>query len=69
MSAIVLKFPPPPIRVQRERDDEAWLVLTPSGHGWLHGGFHAAMLDAEEVATGFGLTVRSSAYGGTHGLR
>jgi hypothetical protein len=60
MSAIVLKFPPPPIRVQRERDGDAWLVLTPRGHGWLHGDFRAAMLDAQEVARGFGLTVRSS---------
>ena len=58
MSAIILKFPPPPIRIQRERDD---VGLAPNGHGWLHGDFHAAMLDAEEVAGGFGVTVRSSA--------
>ena len=61
MSAIILKFPPPPIRIQRERDDVGWYVLAPNGHGWLHGDFPAAMLDAEEVASGFGLTVRSSA--------
>jgi hypothetical protein len=60
-SAIILKFPPPPIRLQRERDDEAWCVVTPSGHGWLHGDFHAAMADAREIADGFGLPVRSSA--------
>ena len=60
MSAIILNFPPPPIRIQRERDGEAWLVLTPRGHAWAHGDFHAAMLDAEEIAGGFGLTVRST---------
>lgn len=62
MSAIVLKFPPPPIRVQHERDGEGWCVVTPKGHAWLHGDFCAAMVDAEEVAAGFGLTVRSSAW-------
>ena len=62
MSAEILKFPPPPIRIQHERGGEAWCVVTPKGHAWLHGDFHAAMLDAEEVATGFGLAVRSSAW-------
>ena len=64
MSAIILKFPPPPIRIQRERDGEAWLVLAPNGHGWLHGGHDAAVLDAREIAEGFGVSVRSSAHGG-----
>jgi hypothetical protein len=66
----ILNFPTPPIRVQRERGSEGWLVLTPAGHGWLHGSHRDAMLDAGEIADGFGLTVRSSAHGGTqHGQR
>lgn len=65
MSAIILKkFPPPPVRVQRERDGEAWLVLAPNGHGWLHGGHDAAVLDAREIARGFGVGVGSSAWRG-----
>lgn len=64
MTAIILKFPPPPIRIQRERDGDAWVVLTPSGHGWLHGDFYAATADAREIASGFGVGVGSSAWGG-----
>jgi hypothetical protein len=27
----------PGVRVEREHDGEGWLVLTPNGHGWMHG--------------------------------
>jgi hypothetical protein len=60
MAATILDFPIRSIRVQHERGGEAWCVVTPKGHAWLHGDFHAAMLDAQEVASGFGVTVRSS---------
>jgi hypothetical protein len=61
MSAIVIPFPRPmAIRVQQEPEG-GWLVTTHRGHGWLHGNFGAAMLDAQEVANGFDLTIRSTA--------
>jgi hypothetical protein len=48
------------VRVQREADGPAWLVLT-HDHGWLHGSFDAAISDARQLAEHFGVSVRSSA--------
>jgi hypothetical protein len=48
------------VRVERERDGEAWLTLF-EACGWLHGDFDAAIRDAHEMALGFGVNVVSSA--------
>jgi hypothetical protein len=63
MSAVILQFPsrgPFDIRVEREIDGDAWLVIARS-HGWLHGDFVAALRDARDVAAGWGVVVNSSA--------
>jgi hypothetical protein len=50
-----------PFVVTVKRDGPAWLVVTCRGHGWLHGGFDEAFLDAVTIAAGFGgFTVVSS---------
>jgi hypothetical protein len=59
----VLQFPSSralAVCVERERDGLTWLVITPRGHGWLHGSFKAALDDARAVAAGFGVSVISS---------
>ena len=64
MSNIIVPFPnrgPFVVRIERERDGEGWLVLARS-HGWLHGDFYAATVDAREIASGFGVSVGSSAW-------
>jgi hypothetical protein len=61
-SATILRFPSSrtrTIRVEPEFGGFGWMVLAPNGHGWLHGDRDAALLDAHEVASGFGVTVRS----------
>jgi hypothetical protein len=32
-------------RIEREADGAGWLVLTPNGHGWLHGSRPDALRD------------------------
>ena len=60
---IILPFTRTVVRIERERDGEGWLVLTPNGHGWLHGDLNTAIADAREIAEAeFG--VGSSAGGG-----
>lgn len=65
MTAILLSFPSSralAIRVQREADSPAWLVMTDDReHGWLHGDFHAALSEAAELAAGYDVCVQSSA--------
>lgn len=60
MSAIILPFPPRgrfDIRVEREAGDVGWFVLLPDrSHGWLHGDFAAALNEARELASGFGVS-------------
>jgi hypothetical protein len=63
MSAVVLRFPSSRaygVRVERERDGDAWIVLV-DACGWLHGDFATALSDAREIGAGFGLPVVSSA--------
>jgi hypothetical protein len=48
------------VRVEREFDGEGWLALKDC-YGWLHGSFNDALLDAREIAAGFGVSVISSA--------
>ena len=67
MTAIILPFTRGPfnVRIEPERGGEGWMVVTPSRtHGWLHGDFYAATVDAREIASGFGISVGSSAWGG-----
>jgi acyl-coenzyme A thioesterase PaaI-like protein len=52
------------IRIERERDGEAWLVRTHDREfGLLHGGFNAALLDANLIADSFGVSVVVSSAG------
>jgi hypothetical protein len=60
MTATILFFPLRPIRIEREPEG-AWLVITARGHAWGHGNFADAIADAREVATGFGVSVLSTA--------
>ena len=54
--AIILRFPEF-LRVEAEIGGDGWMVLTPSReHGWLFGEFSAAMADANEIASGMGLS-------------
>ena len=58
--ATIIEFPaigPFCVRVEREREGGAWLVLCKS-NGWLHGNLQQAIADAKEVAQGFGYMVR-----------
>jgi len=55
----IIPFPPRgPFAVYVEPDNEGggWLVLC-RGHGWRHGGQNEAIVDADEIATGFGVAV------------
>jgi hypothetical protein len=65
MTAIILKFPPRgrfDVRIEREADGSGWLVLTHDREdGWSHSDFSTALVDAGEIATGFGACVVSSA--------
>jgi hypothetical protein len=63
----VISFPPRgrfrfAVRVERERGDCGWLVLTHDrAFGWLHGSFDSAQQDAAVIAAGYGVAVVSSA--------
>jgi hypothetical protein len=63
MTAIIIQFPRrDEIRIERERDGEGWMVVTPGReHGWTHSDFNSATFDAREIAAGFGVSIRSSA--------
>jgi len=65
MSATIIKFPLHrrfDVRVEAERNDLGWLVLTPDGRcGWTHATWSAALDDAREIARGHGVAVISSA--------
>jgi hypothetical protein len=64
VTAIILRFPiRESIRVVREHGGEGWLVITHRSHAWLHGDFSAALHDAREIASGFGVSVRSTSAG------
>ena len=41
--------------------DDAWLVLAPNGHGWIHGNREEAARDARWLARNFGLPIRTVA--------
>ena len=61
MTAQILRFPPRrSVCVWVRREGKAWLVLAGS-YGWLHSDFPAAILDAKDIAAGFGLAVRVAA--------
>jgi hypothetical protein len=54
----LLRFPmrgPFAVRVLPDGDG-AWLVVCRS-HGWLHGSRRDALIDASEIATGFGVAI------------
>jgi len=64
LTASVIPFPrceprrkPERIEVVREHDGGCWLVLTPRGHGWLHGGLADALKDAASLARNYGCTI------------
>ena len=42
------------------REDAAWLVLAGS-HGWLHGDYHTARVDAQWLADNLGVPIRRAA--------
>ena len=48
------------VRVEPEAGGDGWIVLA-RACGWSHGDWNAAMLDAQKLAGGFGVSVRSSA--------
>jgi hypothetical protein len=50
--ATIIPFPAVAVRVQRE--DAAWLVTAPNGHGWIHGDRLGALRDAKWLAANFG---------------
>jgi hypothetical protein len=57
MTARILKFlERGPFNVRVEREDAAWLVIC-RDHGWLHGSRDTALVDAEQIARGFGVAV------------
>jgi len=59
MNARILPFTPRgPFAVRIEREDEAWLV-TCRGYGWLHGSRREALLEAGELARGFGVSMET----------
>jgi hypothetical protein len=58
MTARVLRFPlrgPFAVRVLPD-DGGAWFVICRQ-HGWLFGSRHEALVDAAEIAAGFGVAV------------
>ena len=58
MTAHILEFPQRgPFSVRIERGDAAWIV-TCRDHGWLHGDKRAAIADAIEIASGFGVALQ-----------
>jgi hypothetical protein len=63
--ATILQFPSSrafAVRIERETDDIGWMVLTHNReHGYLWGGFDAALSDARELAAHLGVIVKSSA--------
>jgi hypothetical protein len=64
-TATVINFPYErrfAVRVEAEWDGPGWYVLSHNReHGWLHGGFDAALRDARIVADSYGVCVVSSA--------
>jgi hypothetical protein len=57
MTARILKFPERGrFNVRVEREDSAWLVVA-RDHGWLHGSRDTALVDAEQIASGYGVAV------------
>jgi hypothetical protein len=61
MTAGIIQFPQRgPFAVRIEREAEAWLVICRS-HAWLFGSRHAAMTEANGIASGFGVAVEVSA--------
>jgi hypothetical protein len=61
MSAQIIPFPQRgPFVVSVEAGEDGWLVLCKS-HGWLHGNFREAFLDAKNIAAGFGVAVEVAA--------
>ena len=55
MSARIIKFPQRAVFVTE--GDGGWLVLTPRGHGWLHGDRRSADADARWMGKNLGLAV------------
>lgn len=63
--ATIIKFPrrgifADAVRVEREHGGDGWLAIA-RNHGWSYGDFYAALCDARSIASGFGVSVRSSA--------
>ena len=59
MTAKIIPFPargPFAVRIEREREGQAWLVICRS-HGWLFGSRREAVAEAQEIARGFGVAV------------
>ena len=58
MTAQIIPFPQRgPFVVRVEREDAAWIVVC-RDHGWLHGDKRAAIADAIEIASGFGVALQ-----------
>jgi hypothetical protein len=55
MTAHLIKFPRQFITITSAED--GWLVLTPRGHGWLHGSRRSANADARWLSKNLGLAV------------
>jgi hypothetical protein len=63
-SVLILNFPSSrvcrAVRVEPERDGEAWIVIA-NAVGNIFGDYEDAMREAREIASTLGLTVRSTA--------
>jgi hypothetical protein len=46
------------------READAWLVLAPRGHGWLHGCYQDALTDANWLSENLGFVVRRASTAG-----
>jgi hypothetical protein len=62
MTAAVVRFPPRRSHaIWITREDTAWLVLAPRGHGWLFGSHSDALTTAHWLARNLGIPIREAA--------
>ena len=62
MSATILQFPDHHARCITILRAEAWLVLTPSGHGWLFGSLRQARRAACWLSGNLGLPIKEHSH-------